>query len=57
MSAFIFNGGFPGGTHSQDGPRYWALGNSMAVPVMRWIRQRIATVDAILRDIGMRRLP
>ena len=33
-----------------DGPRYKALGNSMAVPVMRWIGQRIAAVDAILRD-------
>jgi DNA (cytosine-5)-methyltransferase 1 len=30
-----------------DGPRYKALGNSMAVPVMRWIGQRIAAVDAI----------
>jgi DNA (cytosine-5)-methyltransferase 1 len=27
-----------------DGPRYKALGNSMAVPVMRWIGQRIAAV-------------
>ena len=25
-----------------DGPRYKALGNSMAVPVMRWIGARIA---------------
>ena len=25
-----------------DGPRYKALGNSMAVPVMRWIGRRIA---------------
>ncbi len=25
-----------------DGPRYKALGNSMAVPVMRWIGGRIA---------------
>jgi DNA (cytosine-5)-methyltransferase 1 len=33
-----------------DGPRYKALGNSMAVPVMRWIGQRIAAVDVILRD-------
>jgi DNA (cytosine-5)-methyltransferase 1 len=31
-----------------DGPRYKALGNSMAVPVMRWIGERIAMVDAIL---------
>lgn len=27
---------------AKDGPRYKALGNSMAVPVMRWIGQRIA---------------
>ena len=31
-----------------DGPRYKALGNSMAVPVMRWIGERIAAVDATL---------
>lgn len=30
-----------------DGPRYKALGNSMAVPVMRWIGERIAMVDAL----------
>jgi DNA (cytosine-5)-methyltransferase 1 len=30
-----------------DGPRYKALGNSMAVPVMRWIGQRIAAVELI----------
>ena len=29
-----------------DGPRYKALGNSMAVPVMRWIGRRIAAVEA-----------
>ena len=29
-----------------DGPRYKACGNSMAVPVMRWIGKRIAEVDA-----------
>ena len=28
-----------------DGPRYKAIGNSMAVPVMRWIGERIAAVD------------
>jgi DNA (cytosine-5)-methyltransferase 1 len=28
-----------------DGPRYKALGNSMAVPVMRWIGERIQKVD------------
>ena len=30
-----------------DGPRYKALGNSMAVPVMRWIGERIAEADAL----------
>ena len=43
--------GFPDGytnipwrkkSEAPDGPRYRALGNSMAVPVMRWIGQRIA---------------
>ena len=38
------------GKPAADGPRYKALGNSMAVPVMRWIGQRSAAVDAILRD-------
>lgn len=28
-----------------DGPRYKAIGNSMAVPVMRWIGKRIAAAD------------
>lgn len=28
-----------------DGPRYKAIGNSMAVPVMRWIGKRIAMAD------------
>ena len=31
-----------------DGPRYRAIGNSMAVPVMRWIGERIELVDRIL---------
>jgi DNA (cytosine-5)-methyltransferase 1 len=31
-----------------DGPRYKAMGNSMAVPVMRWIGERIQKVEAIL---------
>jgi DNA (cytosine-5)-methyltransferase 1 len=38
------------GKPAADGPRYKALGNSMAVPVMWWIGQRIAAIDAILRD-------
>jgi len=32
-----------------DGPRYKAIGNSMAVPVMRWIGQRLDHVDRALR--------
>jgi DNA (cytosine-5)-methyltransferase 1 len=30
-----------------DGPRYKALGNSMAVPVMRWIGERIEEVESL----------
>jgi hypothetical protein len=42
--------GFPDGytnikTNCPDGPRYKALGNSMAVPVMKWIGQRIADYE------------
>ena len=33
---------------SPDGPRYKALGNSMAVPVMRWIGERIQAVSALI---------
>jgi len=48
--------GFPDGytnipwrnkTESPDGQRYKAMGNSMAVPVMRWIGERIAAVEAL----------
>lgn len=35
----------PGGKPTPDGPRYKALGNSMAVPVMRWIGERIDAVE------------
>ena len=37
----------PKGKATPDGPRYKALGNSMAVPVMHWIGKRIQEVDAI----------
>jgi len=33
------------------GPRYKALGNSMAVPVMRWIGDRISVVDKIVTPL------
>jgi DNA (cytosine-5)-methyltransferase 1 len=44
--------GFPDGYTNikdkcPDGPRYKALGNSMAVPVMKWIGERIKTVDSL----------
>jgi DNA (cytosine-5)-methyltransferase 1 len=32
---------------AKDGPRYKALGNSMAVPVMRWIGARISQIESI----------
>lgn len=32
---------------ASDGPRYKALGNSMAVPVLAWIGRRLAMVDAL----------
>ncbi|MGH7745770.1 MAG: DNA cytosine methyltransferase [Candidatus Dormibacteria bacterium] len=35
-----------------DGPRYKALGNSMAVPVMRWIGNRIQMVEGICDPFG-----
>jgi DNA (cytosine-5)-methyltransferase 1 len=35
------------GKPAKDGPRYTAIGNSMAVPVIAWIGRRIQTVDGI----------
>ena len=43
--------GLQNGKWAKDGPRYKALGNSMAVPVMRWIGERIQGVQAI-KDEG-----
>ena len=37
---------------SPDGPRYKALGNSMAVPVMRWIGERINQYEQQNNSIG-----
>jgi DNA (cytosine-5)-methyltransferase 1 len=34
-----------------DGPRYKALGNSWAVPVVRWIGRRIDVVVKILEEM------
>lgn len=36
------------GKPAADGPRYKALGNSMAVPVMRWIGERIQMVEDLV---------
>ena len=43
-----------------DGPRYKAIGNSMAVPVMRWIGERIAAalpVEKLNGDYGGSKTP
>lgn len=37
------------GKTAPDGPRYRALGNSMAVPVMAWIGKRIQEVDDTIK--------
>jgi DNA (cytosine-5)-methyltransferase 1 len=44
------------GKAAADGPRYKALGNSMAVPVMAWIGRRIQMVESLSRaaDAAMR---
>ena len=34
-----------------DGPRYKALGNSMAVPVMKWIGERIIRTEKIFNEL------
>ena len=40
------------GKSTLDGPRYKAIGNSMAVPVMRWIGERIKEVNHGKRTMG-----
>lgn len=37
-----------GGGLTPDGPRYKAMGNSMAVPVMRWLGERIEKVNRMM---------
>ena len=36
---------------AKDAPRYAAIGNSMAVPVMRWIGERIVLMDKALNNL------
>jgi DNA (cytosine-5)-methyltransferase 1 len=49
----------PNGKETPDGHRYKALGNSMAVPVMRWIGERINSYEtmrskaAVQMEIGL----
>jgi DNA (cytosine-5)-methyltransferase 1 len=38
------------GKAAKDGPRYKALGNSMAVPVMAWLGKRIARCSALSEE-------
>lgn len=40
------------GGPTPDGPRYRALGNSMAVNVMRWLGRRIEAVERVAREMG-----
>lgn len=39
------------GKQAADGPRYKALGNSMACNVMRWVGRRIQLVDQLAQEI------
>ncbi|SVM16217.1 phage N-6-adenine-methyltransferase [Klebsiella pneumoniae] len=39
-------------TECPDGPRYRAIGNSMAVPVMRWIGERITAALPVKKSAG-----
>jgi DNA (cytosine-5)-methyltransferase 1 len=46
--------GFPRGytkisDKTPDGPRYKALGNSFAVPVVKWIGEQIETVEKLIK--------
>jgi DNA (cytosine-5)-methyltransferase 1 len=47
-----FADGYTGIPGAKDAPRYAALGNSMAVPVMRWIGRRIDVVENSTIDLA-----
>jgi DNA (cytosine-5)-methyltransferase 1 len=38
------------GKPAADGPRYKAIGNSMAVPVMQWVGNKIKKFDGLIRQ-------
>jgi len=42
------------GKPAADGPRYEAVGNSMAVDVVQWIGKRIELMETVLKEIGER---
>lgn len=42
---------YRGKEHPPDTPRYKAIGNSMAVPVMRWLGERIQMVQDIMDEM------
>lgn len=44
------------GKPAADGPRYKALGNSMAVPCMHWIGSRIQAVESIAQELEIARM-
>lgn len=46
-----------GKDHAPDGPRYKALGNSMAVPCMRWIGERIQSVGGGMHETRLHHAP
>lgn len=43
---------YRGREHAPDGPRYKAIGNSMAVPVMAWIGRRIQQTEEGCHDVA-----
>lgn len=43
---------YKGKEHAPDGPRYKALGNSFAVPVVRWIGERIQMVEEVRDELS-----
>lgn len=43
---------YRGQEHAPDSPRYKALGNSMAVPVMAWVGWRIQQVEEASHDVA-----
>lgn len=46
---------YPRTKDAKDGPRYKAIGNSISVPTLRWIGQRIQTVEDVLAELILAR--